>query len=141
MGVVVISTRLAAEDRAIDRAFHHYEIIRQGLASDTMQDVTGAARALAPLAGEIAGDAARRAAASLAEAQDLKAAREHFGALSDALVPKFLEAHVAGATGFVCPMNQKRWAQKGSKPDNPYYGKAMATCGTALKPGRPAGGV
>ena len=139
--VVLHLALLSADNRPIDAAFQHYEVIRTGLAQDSMAPVPDAARALAPLAAEIAGDSAKRAADALVQAKDLNAAREQFGALSEALVPKFLEAQVAGVTGFVCPMNQKRWVQRGTKPDNPYYGKAMAACGTALKPGKPAGGV
>jgi hypothetical protein len=30
-------------------------------------------------------------------------------------------------------MNQKRWVQRGSTADNPYMGKAMATCGAPIK--------
>jgi hypothetical protein len=93
------------------------------------------AKALSPLAREIAGEEAARAAASLAQAKTLEDAREQFGALSEALVPKFLEAGLPGVQGFVCSMKDKRWVQRGEKPANPYFGKSMSTCGTAIKPG------
>ncbi len=32
----------------------------------------------------------------------------------------------------MCPMIKKQWAQKGEKTQNPYFGKSMPTCGTAI---------
>jgi hypothetical protein len=117
----------------VERAFEHYERIRSALAQDTSTNVAAEAEALSPLAREIAGEQAGRAAASLADAKNLEQAREQFGTLSEALVPKFLEAGLAGVQGFVCSMKQKRWAQRGTTAANPYFGKAMATCGTPIK--------
>ena len=34
----------------------------------------------------------------------------------------------------VCPMLQKPWLQKGTSVANPYFGKAMLTCGNIKKP-------
>jgi hypothetical protein len=137
VGVVVRVGSVQAEERPADRAFQQYERIRSALAVDNLSGVAEAARTLAPLASNLAGEPAMRAATALAQAKELKDARVHFGDLSEALVPKFLEARVEGTTAFVCAMNQKRWVQRGSKADNPYYGKAMATCGTAVKAGAP----
>jgi hypothetical protein len=139
IGAALLVSTAGAEERAVDRAFEHYERIRSGLAADSLSGVAEAAQALAPLAGKVAGEPASRAANAVAQAKDLKEARAHFGDMSEALVPKFLEARVAGTTAFVCTMNQKRWVQRGSKADNPYYGKAMATCGTVVKPKGSAG--
>ena len=72
------------------------------------------------------------AAKGMAAAADLKAAREAFGALSDAViaagkaegwkdVPDVKEAY--------CPMVKKSWLQKDGSIRNPYYGPAMPTCG------------
>ena len=137
IGVFMAGATLGAtpvrQDRAVDRAFTHYERIRAALAQDTTKGIAGEASALAPLAAEVAGDGARRAAESVAQATSLTEARDRFGALSEALVPRFLEAGLPGVQGFVCSMNQKRWVQRGSKADNPYMGKAMATCGTRMK--------
>jgi hypothetical protein len=119
----------------VERAFEHYERIRAALAQDTTENMSVKAKALSPLAREIAGEEAARAAASLAQAKTLEDAREQFGALSEALVPKFLEAGLPGVQGFVCSMKDKRWVQRGEKPANPYFGKSMSTCGTAIKPG------
>ena len=32
-----------------------------------------------------------------------------------------------------CPMVNKQWLQKGETVSNPYYGKAMLTCGEKKK--------
>jgi hypothetical protein len=119
----------------VERTFEHYERIRSALAQDTTKNIATEARALSPLARDIAGEQAVRTSASLAEAKTLEDAREQFGAPSEALVPKFLEAGLPGVQGFVCSMKDKRWVQRGEKPANPYFGKSMSTCGTAIKPG------
>ena len=124
---------LGAQERSLERAFEHYERIRVALAQDTTKGIAPEATALSPLARDMAGEAAGRAATSLAQAKDIEAAREQFGVLSEALVPKFLEAGLPGVEGFVCSMKQKRWVQRSDKADNPYYGRSMATCGTPIK--------
>ena len=121
------------QTRPIERAFDHYERIRAVLAQDSMKGIAAEAKALSPLAVDIAGADAGRAADGLAQAKDLEEARERFGTLSEALVPRFLEAELPGVHGFLCSMKQKRWVQRGSTVANPYYRKAMATCGTPIK--------
>lgn len=133
MAGAMFFTVAAGQERAVERAFTHYERIRAALAQDTTKGVAAEAKALAPVAAEVAGSSGRSAAESLAQAKDLAAARNHFGSLSEALVPKFLEAGLPGVQGFVCSMNQKRLVQRGGTADNPYMGKAMATCGTPIK--------
>ena len=127
------SAALSQQERPLERAFEHYERIRAALAQDTTNGIAAEAKALSPLARDIAGEDASRAATSLAQAEDVDKAREQFGVLSEALVPKFLDAGLPGVQGFVCSMKQKRWVQRGAKADNPYFGKSMATCGTPMK--------
>lgn len=124
---------LYQQERPLERAFEHYERIRVALAQDTTKDIAAEAEALSPLARDIAGEGAGRAATSLAQANNIEEARDQFGTLSEALVPKFLDAGVPGVQGFVCSMKQKPWVQRGSTAANPYFGKAMATCGTPIK--------
>jgi hypothetical protein len=133
--LVACGGAVAMQERPAERAFQHYERIRVALAQDTAKDIAADAKALTPLARELAGDTAAAAAESLAAADTIEKAREHFSVLSDALVPKFLEAGIEGVQGFMCPMAKKQWAQRGNTPANPYYGKAMATCGTPIKKG------
>lgn len=134
--VMVASTSEAAprqQDRAVDRAFKQYESIRAALAQDTTKGVAADATALSRLALEIAGEDAGRAAEALAKAKGIEEARARFGVLSEFLVPAFMEADLPGVHGFVCAMKQKPWAQRGSTPANPYYGKAMPSCGSPIK--------
>jgi hypothetical protein len=135
LGLVMAAASIAggaAEQSTVERAFEHYERIRTALAQDTTLGVADEARALAPLAGEIAGEQAAHAAAAVGEAKDIAAARERFAAMSDVLVPKFLDAGLPGVRGFICSMKGARWAQRGVSPANPYYGKSMLTCGTPI---------
>lgn len=75
------------------------------------------------------------AARELETARDLKAAREAFGKLSDALIA------YANATGAAladlkiayCSMARKSWLQKGDRIRNPYYGQQMPDCGEFKK--------
>ncbi len=78
-----------------------------------------------------------KAAKTVGDAPDLKAAREAFGGLSDAVVAG------AKADGWkdlgdvklaYCPMVRRSWLQKDEKISNPYYGAAMPTCGEFKKP-------
>ena len=68
-----------------------------------------------------------------AQVADLRAAREAFGGLSDALIAFVRSADGAfpdGVNAAYCPMARKSWLQRGSAIRNPYYGKAMGECGT-----------
>jgi hypothetical protein len=103
-----------------------YEAVRAGLAADDL----GAARKAS--AGIIAGpDGAAEAAKKISAADSIEAAREAFKALSKQAVsvadgqPGYYHAH--------CPMVPKQegdWVQTSKKISNPYFGKAMATCGS-----------
>jgi hypothetical protein len=68
---------------------------------------------------------------TLAQAKDLKAAREAFKPLSASLV-KYLAENKAGQGTYheaYCPMAKANWLQTGKAIKNPYMGKAMLTCG------------
>jgi hypothetical protein len=127
------TVQASAQESPAGRAFEHYEQIRAALAQDTTAEVAKHAHALTPLAAALAGDEAAAASESIAKAENLDKARDAFGKLSELIVPKFMAAGIEGAHGFICPMNQKRWVQRGATAGNPYYGKSMATCATALK--------
>ena len=129
---LLMSNLAAAQDKTAPEAFDHYEAIRVALSADSTKDVAVHANLLAPLASQLAGAAAKTAAERLAAAKTLDDARTHFGDLSAALVPKFQAAKIPGAHAFHCPMKKQPWMQKGEKVANPYYGKAMADCGSPL---------
>jgi hypothetical protein len=74
------------------------------------------------------------AALQLAAADDLVAARERFGALSEAIDTYMTSLHLKAPEGVkvaFCPMLRKPWLQEGAALANPYYGTGdpMATCG------------
>ena len=73
-----------------------------------------------------------KAASSLEKASDLKSAREAFGALTDAVLAAGNAEgwkDVEGVKLTFCPMVNRSWLQKDAQIRNPYYGKAMLTCG------------
>jgi hypothetical protein len=132
--MLLISVAAArAEQEQVAKAFEHYDAIRSSLAADEIKNIAEHAAVLAPLAEEIAGANAKKAAEGLRTATDLKHAREHFGALSAALVPKFEKAALKDVQIFTCSMVKKTWAQRGTDVQNPYMGKAMLTCGAPAK--------
>jgi hypothetical protein len=135
VGVLAAAPSVRAQDRPIDRAFAAYDRIHAALVQDSLEGVAAAASALRPLAADIAGEDAGRAAEALAKAATLDEARTRLAAVSEALVPKFLEANIPGLKGFVCTMKNARWVQRGDAVANPYLGKAMPTCGVPIKSG------
>jgi len=111
-----------------------YLEIQAQLATDKFEGVKPAATALAARADAMgeAGAAIAKAAKTVAAAADLKAARDSFGPLTDAVVA------AAKADGWkdlgdvklaYCPMVKRSWLQKEDQIRNPYYGGAMLTCG------------
>lgn len=123
------------QSRPVDRAFAAYDRIHAALVQDSMDGVAAAAKLLQPLAGEIAGPEAGRAATALSAARNLEEARTRLAPLSEALVPVFLNADIPGLKGFVCTMKNARWVQRGEAVANPYLGTAMPTCGVPIKGG------
>lgn len=135
LAVALMVTTRAAQDRPVEKAFAEYDRLAQELVKDSLEGVPAAAMALQPLAADVGGEAAKAPAARLAAATTIDDVRAAFAELSELLVPKFLDAKLPGVVGFVCTMKKTRWAQRGETVANPYYGKAMATCGVPIKRG------
>jgi hypothetical protein len=129
---VFAQSQTTAQPSAAVQAFEHYELVRTALAADSMADAGPHAKALADKAEAAGGAPAKKAADALAAATNLEDARKQFGELSTILVPIFQAEAIPGTSAYMCPMKQKPWMQRGDKMANPYYGKAMLTCGTAL---------
>jgi hypothetical protein len=115
-----------------------YLDIQALLAKDTIEGIKPAAQAISQQGARMgpAGEALVKSAAAIERAADLKAARDAFGALSDAVIA------AGNAEGWkdvpdlgiaFCPMAQKSWLQKYGPVRNPYYGTAMLTCGEFKK--------
>jgi hypothetical protein len=112
-----------------------YLEIHAQLAADKIDQVDAPARAMASTAAEMgaAGEPIVKAANALAAAADVNAARDAFGALSDAVIA------AGNAEGWkdvgevklaYCPMAKRSWLQKdAAQVRNPYYGSQMLTCG------------
>ena len=82
------------------------------------------------------GTAIVKAAKSMEDAADLKAAREAFGALSDAVIAAGTAEgwkDVPDLRVAYCPMIKKSWLQKDDVIKNPYYGASMSSCGEIKK--------
>ena len=122
----------ATQTTPVAQAFEHYELVRAALAADNLPEALPHAVLLAPKAEAAGGAAAKKAAEGLAAAANIEEARKQFGELSTVLVPLFQAEAIPGTTAYMCPMKQKPWVQRGDKMANPYYGKAMLTCGTVL---------
>jgi hypothetical protein len=116
-----------------------YLEIQAQLAMDRMDGIKASAAAIAASAasmGESGKDIAA-AAKSVEQAQDLKAARDAFAPLSNAVIAA---AKAQGWQGLddvklaYCPMvADGYWLQKEDAIRNPYYGKKMQTCGEIRK--------
>jgi hypothetical protein len=139
-GLCIVSfAHVAQASDAMKAIVGSYLEIHAQLATDKFDGIKGPAAALATRAeglGE-AGAGMAKAARTVGNAPDLKAARDGFGGLSDAVIA------AAKAEGWkdlsdvklaYCPMVRRSWLQKGEKISNPYYGSAMLTCGEFKKP-------
>ena len=111
-----------------------YMEINGRLFRDSVDGVKQAAAVIEQQASTLGagGSALAKAAKGMRDAADLKAARDAFGPLSDAViaagnaegwkdVPDVRQAY--------CPMAGRSWLQKDGAIRNPYYGSAMPTCG------------
>lgn len=112
-----------------------YLTIQAALVHDSIDGVTVNAEAIAVAARALGETAAaiETAAAGLAAAGDLDSARVKFGALNDALDRYRHDQNLRWPDGVrqaYCPMVRNTWLQKERRIANPYYGRAMPTCGS-----------
>jgi membrane fusion protein, copper/silver efflux system len=135
--LVVGAGSLQASD-AMKAIVGSYLEIHAQLMADKIDGVKKPANALASRAEAMgpSGAAMVKAANAVGASADIKAARDAFGSLSDAVVA------AAKAEGYkdlgdvklaYCPMVQKSWLQKGDQIQNPYYGQSMSSCGEFKK--------
>jgi len=138
-GLLFTNAVRAAEDLALmepaKSVLEHYLKIQTELTKDSIKGVDEHANAIAKsvksddmkmLSPEVA-----KQAEALAQATNLKTAREAFKPLSKSLI-KYLADNKAGAGTYheaYCPMVKASWLQAGKEIKNPYMGKEMLTCG------------
>src|SRR6266550_5574417 len=140
VGLVIAPAVRAAGNSAmmepVKSVYDHYLKIQAELAKDSLKGVDEHANAIAKaVKGDnmkmLSSDVATQAEA-LAQAKDLKAAREAFKPLSASLIKYLADNKVPKGTyhEVYCPMVKASWLQKGTDIKNPYMGKEMLTCGT-----------
>jgi len=127
--------RAAARPADVTALVEPYLRLQAALADDRFDGVLESALAIANATATIGSPAAavKVGVNPFAQVADLRAAREAFGGLSDALIAFVRSADGAfpdGVNAAYCPMARKSWLQRGSAIRNPYYGKAMGGCGT-----------
>ena len=131
--IALVSAAVAAPASAAvaDGLAAPYLHIQVALANDSTDGVAVAARAIVAEAEEMGttADALAAAARAVAAAPDLRAVREAFGPLSDALVSYGKEVGFGDLRVAYCPMVDKEWVQATSEIRNPFYGSMMLTCG------------
>ena len=138
---------------AFDAVLVPYEAIHRALAADSLEGVAENAKAIRDTVRTIGQsfDAARAgvsqekaaqcrailpkveaAAARLAKATTLQAAREAFGELSWPMVQ--WREMATGDRPYVvfCPMAKKPWLQEADQVANPYFGSKMLKCGNIV---------
>jgi hypothetical protein len=118
-----------------------YLEIQTQLAADKVDGIKARAQTIAARAAEMGEPAAAilNAANLVERAADLKAAREAFGQLSDAVIAA-AKADRWKDLGDIklayCPMAKRYWLQKDEKIRNPYYGSSMLECGEFREPSK-----
>jgi len=139
LGFLVNTPARAAGEPAlmepVKSVIDNYLNIQTNLAADSIKGLSEHAAAISKaVSGDsmkmLPADMAKQADA-LAQAKDIKAAREAFKPLSASLV-KYLSDHKAGKGTYheaFCPMANASWLQVGKDIKNPYYGKEMLDCG------------
>jgi hypothetical protein len=109
----------AADISAADKQYlRAYEQVRAALAADDL----GRAKEAAGLGPE---------GSAIATSKSLAQARDGFAQVSGKAAKI-----AAGQRGYFvmhCPMANKDWVQTSDKPNNPYLGKQMLTCGELKK--------
>jgi hypothetical protein len=118
-----------------DAVLGHYEAVRKALLADTVAGIPNHAAAIGKLAKDAPADLAPKialAATRLAAAKDLKAARDAFYELSKPMVRWQEAASSKGHMVAYCSMSKRSWVQPKGEIGNPYYGKAMPTCGEVV---------
>jgi protein SCO1/2 len=131
---VTPSPAISAESPPPAPLVDSYLRIQESLSADRLTGVKAAARRIASEAAQAGASAAslRSPARSLAQATDVRSARAAFGRLSEALIAYVKTSNTTIGDGVhvaYCPMLRKYWLQKGTRIQNPYYGKAMRECG------------
>jgi len=133
-----IHVRAAAPSEAMKAIVAAYLEIQSQLVADKADTIKAQAHAIGAQAAAMGepGSAIATAAADVEKAADLKATREAFGPLSEAVVAAAEKdgwTDVSGLKLAFCPMVKRSWLQSQDTLQNPYLGKTMLNCGEFRK--------
>ena len=133
VGLVMAAHAVSASE-ALKSIVDSYVTIQTQLAADKVDGIKAPARAIVEKAAGLPeqGSEVAKAATSLEQAADIEAAREAFGALTDAVMAAGKAEgwkDVQGVRLAFCPMVKQSWLQKDKEVRNPYSGRSMLTCG------------
>ena len=136
--VAGIGVRAAAPSEAMKTIVAAYLEIQSQLVADKADTIKAQAHTIAAQAAVMGepGSAIATAAADVEKAPDLKAAREAFAQLSEAVVAAAKNdgwTDVSGLKLAYCPMVKRSWLQSQDTLQNPYLGKTMLNCGEFRK--------
>jgi hypothetical protein len=137
-GWLVMAPALVLASDAMNSIVKSYLDIHSALASDKTDGIQTAAAAIASQAGHMGGKgkAIATAAKAVEQSEDLTAARQAFGDLSDAVIAAARAeewADLPGAKVAYCAMAKRYWIQDGDQIRNPYFGSKMLGCGELQK--------
>jgi hypothetical protein len=131
LSAVVLVTNAAASE-SLKAVVQSYVEIQAQLAADKIDGIKAPAANIAKHAATMKNEALVKSANALEKATDIKAAREAFGTMSDALMEAGKKENwkdVDGVRLAFCPMANHSWLQKEEQIRNPFYGSKMLTCG------------
>ena len=128
--MLLLASPVAAE--LVSSITSPYLKVQVALAGDSTEGVSEAAEELAAAALALGDDgkSLADAAETLAAADDIEAAREAFGALSDALIEYTDSVGLGEPKVAYCPMADRSWIQEDGSIANPFVGTFMLTCGS-----------
>jgi thioredoxin-like negative regulator of GroEL len=128
---LLIAVPLFANETKI---YSSYETVRQALLKNSVADVQKSAKSLAAAARSEKQEAIAVQAETLAEANDVVAARRVFAALSEQVIKFRAAGSRARPSVAYCSMEKKSWLQPAGSPiSNPYLDGGMRTCGQFVK--------
>jgi len=138
LGVIAVAGARVVASEPMKAIVASYLDIQSQLAADKIETVKSQAHAIGEQAAKLekGGSAIAAAATEVEKAADIKAVREAFGPLSDAVVAAAKAdgwTDVSGLKLAYCPMVKHTWLQSQEALQNPYFGKSMPGCGEFRK--------
>lgn len=129
--VAITSIHLSVTNPS-DKAFEQYADLQKALANDDAATAQKAAKELTVVLKDIPGSAsAIKAATAISKTKDIAKQRKSFVTLNKAIIKLFKAHKPENVMPYIhyCPMKKAYWLSDSKKIKNPYYGKAMPSCG------------